>query len=114
MKSIVHIITPIITEGIRSLDDVDPFLRADLEVRHSLIKNGPASIECAVDEALSVPGILEEAIRTGTPRPVSTKDLLAAVERHRPSTTEWFTTAKNYAMFANKSGLYDDILKYLK
>ncbi|MBM69131.1 MAG: hydrogenase expression protein HupH [Haliea sp.] len=62
MKSIVHIITPIITEGIRSLDDVDPFLRADLEVRHSLIKNGPASIECAADEALSVPGILEEAI----------------------------------------------------
>lgn len=62
MKSIVHIITPIITEGVRSLADVEPFLRPDLEVRHSLIKTGPASIECAADEALSVPGLLEQAI----------------------------------------------------
>lgn len=71
-----------------------------------------ADLNAVID--IAIEGILEEAIRTGTPRPVSTKDLLAAVERHRPSTTEWFTTAKNYAMFANKSGLYDDILKYLK
>jgi len=62
MRSIIHIITPIITEGVRSLADVDPFLRPDLEVRHSLIRTGPASIECAADEALSVPGILEAAI----------------------------------------------------
>lgn len=63
MKSIVHIITPIITEGIRSLDDVAPFLRDDLEVRHSLIDKGPASIECHADEVLSVPGILEQAVK---------------------------------------------------
>jgi|TARA_R110000772_G_scaffold62187_3_gene139853 allantoin racemase len=62
MKSIIHIITPIITEGIRSLTDVEPFLRDDLAVRHSLIETGPASIECEVDEALSVPGILEAAL----------------------------------------------------
>lgn len=62
MKSIVHIITPIITEGIRNLADVEPFLRPDLEVRHSLITTGPASIESEADEALSVPGILEAAV----------------------------------------------------
>lgn len=62
MKSIVHIVTPIITEGIRTLADVEPFLRPDLEVRHSLISSGPASIECCSDEALSVPGILEQAL----------------------------------------------------
>ncbi|MFT5999668.1 MAG: transitional endoplasmic reticulum ATPase [Neolewinella sp.] len=71
-----------------------------------------ADLNAVID--IAIEGILEEAIRTGTPRPVSTKDLLAAADLHRPSTTEWFTTAKNYAMFANKSGLYDDILKYLK
>lgn len=71
-----------------------------------------ADLNAVID--IAVEGILEEAIRTGAPRPVSTRDLLAAVDRHRPSTAEWFTTAKNYAMFANKSGLYDDILKYLK
>jgi SpoVK/Ycf46/Vps4 family AAA+-type ATPase len=71
-----------------------------------------ADLNAVID--IAVEGILEEAIRTGTPKPISTKHLLAAADKHRPSTTEWFTTAKNYAMFANKSGLYDDILKYLK
>ncbi len=67
-----------------------------------------AVIDIAVEE------ILEEAMRTGTPRPIETKDLLKAVDRHRPSTSEWFNTARNYATFANKGGLYDDILTYLK
>lgn len=71
-----------------------------------------ADLNAVVD--IAVEGILEEAIRTGTPRPITTKDLLKGVDQHRPSTAEWFTTARNYAMFANKGGLYDDILKYLK
>lgn len=61
-KSIIEIITPVITEGIRNLGDVEPYLRPDLEVRHSLITSGPASIECAADEALSVPGLMEKAV----------------------------------------------------
>lgn len=71
-----------------------------------------ADLNAVID--IAIEAILEEAIRTGAPRPVATKDLLAAVDQHRPSTGEWFTTARNYAMFANKNGLYDDILKYLK
>lgn len=71
-----------------------------------------ADLNAVVD--IAVEGILEEAIKTGVPRPVTTKDLLRGAAQHRPSTSEWFTTAKNYAMFANKGGLYDDILKYLK
>jgi len=71
-----------------------------------------ADINAVID--IAVEGILEEAIRTGAPRPVGTKDLLGGIEKHRPSTAEWFTTARNYAMFANKGGLYDDILKYMK
>ena len=71
-----------------------------------------ADLNAVID--IAVEGILEEAIKTGVPRPISTKDLLRGAEQHRPSTTEWFTTAKNYATFANKGGLYDDILKYLK
>ncbi|MEM9930531.1 MAG: ATP-binding protein, partial [Bacteroidota bacterium] len=71
-----------------------------------------ADLNAVVD--IAVENILEEAIKTGVPRPIGTKHLLAAVDRHRPSTTEWFTTARNYAMFANKGGLYDEILKYLK
>ncbi|MFT7121751.1 MAG: SpoVK/Ycf46/Vps4 family AAA+-type ATPase [Neolewinella sp.] len=71
-----------------------------------------ADINAVIDIAIEV--VLEEAIETGVPRPVGTKDLLKGIEKHAPSTAEWFTTAKNYAMFANKGGLYDDILKYLK
>ncbi|MEL7162623.1 MAG: cell division protein, partial [Bacteroidota bacterium] len=71
-----------------------------------------ADINAVID--IAVEGILEEAIRTGTPRPLGTKDLLKGIDKHKPSTSEWFTTAKNYALFANKGGLYDDILSYLK
>lgn len=71
-----------------------------------------ADINAVID--IAVEHILEEAMKIGTPRPIETKDLLRGVEQHAPSTLEWFTTAKNYATFANKGGLYDDILKYLK
>ena len=32
----------------------------------------------------------------------------------KPSTREWFATARNYALYSNQGGLYDDILTYLK
>lgn len=71
-----------------------------------------ADINAIID--IAVEHILEEALQTGIARPIRTNDLLEAIKKHRASTVEWFTTAKNYAMFANKSGLYDDILKYIK
>lgn len=71
-----------------------------------------ADLNAVID--IAIEDILEKAIETGVPKPITTNDLLRAMKRHKASTIEWFTTAKNYAMFANKSGLYDDILKYLK
>lgn len=71
-----------------------------------------ADINAVVD--IAVEHILEDAMETGVPKPISTKALLKGIEQHSASTAEWFTTARNYAMFANKGGLYDDILKYLK
>ena len=32
----------------------------------------------------------------------------------RSSTREWFSTARNHALYSNQAGIYDDILKYLK
>jgi transitional endoplasmic reticulum ATPase len=46
--------------------------------------------------------------------PIRTKDLLAAATQVKPSVREWFSTARNYALYSNQSGIYDDILKYLK
>lgn len=56
---------------------------------------------------------LREAMKTGTPAPIRTKDLLAALKRQKPSTREWLATARNYAAFANEGGVYDDIKTYL-
>ena len=57
---------------------------------------------------------LEAAFVDGVPKPLTTKDLLAAAKKHKASTSEWFSTAKNFALFANDAGLYDDILTYMK
>ena len=59
----IHLITPVITEGIRTLDDVAPLMRNDLVITQSLLATGPASIECEFDEAMAVPGLVVEAIR---------------------------------------------------
>ena len=58
----IHIVTPIITEGLRSLDDVKPYERSDLAVSHSILDKGPASIESEFDEALSVPDTIRRAM----------------------------------------------------
>jgi allantoin racemase len=62
MKTHIELITPIITEGIRTLDEVRPFEREDLRITQCLIENGPASIESEFDEALCVPDTIRRAI----------------------------------------------------
>lgn len=64
-----------------------------------------------VERAAEVP--LVEAMRGGEQRPMRRSDFLEALKKVKPSTREWFATAKNYAAFANTGGLYDDLLAYL-
>jgi len=71
-----------------------------------------ADIDALIDIAIELK--LESSFTDGIPKPIETKDLLSAVKKHKASTQEWFMTAKNFAMFANDAGLYDDILSYLK
>ena len=71
-----------------------------------------ADLEAVID--IAIESKLEESMRKGMPMPIVTDDLLSAAKKHRPTTKEWFQSAKNYALFANEAGLYDDILKYLK
>jgi len=63
---------------------------------------------------LAIEAKLREAMKSGVPSPLRTKDLAAAAAQIRPSTREWFSTARNYALYSNQGGTYDDILKYLK
>lgn len=71
-----------------------------------------ADIDAIIDIAIEQK--LESSFNDGIPKPLETNDLLNALKKHKPSTQEWFSTAKNFAMFANDSGLYDDILTYMK
>ncbi len=71
-----------------------------------------ADLKALVDVAIEAK--LGEAIKRGVPSPLSTKDLVAAVKNVKPSTQEWFSTARNYALYANQGGIYDDIVEYMK
>lgn len=71
-----------------------------------------ADIDAIIDIAIEQK--LETSFSDGIPKPLQTNDLMDALKKHKPSTQEWFSTAKNFAMFANDSGLYDDILTYMK
>ena len=71
-----------------------------------------ADLKAVVDQAIE--SKLREAIKAGVPKPLTGKDLAAAVTAVRPSTKEWFSTARNYALYSNQGGLYDDVLKHLK
>ncbi|MEM7627023.1 MAG: AAA family ATPase [Planctomycetota bacterium] len=71
-----------------------------------------ADLKALVD--LAVEAKLKDALKTGVPSPLTTKDLARAAKQVKPSTKEWFASAKNHALYANEGGQYDDILDYLK
>jgi transitional endoplasmic reticulum ATPase len=56
---------------------------------------------------------LARAMREGRVVPLTTDDLLQTVRELRPSARAWFESAKNYALYANQSGFYDDVLSFL-
>jgi SpoVK/Ycf46/Vps4 family AAA+-type ATPase len=71
-----------------------------------------ADLKAVVDQ--TVEEKLREAMKAGALKPIVGKDLLEAVKKLKPTVRDWFETARNYALYANQSGLYDDILTYLK
>ncbi len=71
-----------------------------------------ADIKAVIDIATEAK--LEESLLKGSIEKLQTKDLQKAAKQHKATTQEWFSTARNYALYANESGLYDDILQYMK
>ena len=71
-----------------------------------------ADLKAVVDVAIEAK--LREALKAGVPKPLTTADLAAAAVQLKPTTKEWFATARNHALYSNQGGIYDDILKYLK
>jgi SpoVK/Ycf46/Vps4 family AAA+-type ATPase len=57
---------------------------------------------------------LEDSLQSGTTRPIQSSDFDWALREVSPSTRPWFDVARNYAMFANDGGAYDDLLTYMR
>ena len=70
-----------------------------------------ADLAHLVDTAVEL--AIEDSADIDTLTPVSRRHLEAALQEVRPTTSEWLATARNYAKFANESGLYDDVLAFI-
>lgn len=57
---------------------------------------------------------MEQAIDSGEIRPMGMAHFKAAIKSVRRSTEAWFETARNYALYANEGGVYDELLDYLR
>ena len=57
--------------------------------------------------------VLTRAMKEGRVVPLTTEDLLQASKGMKASTRSWFESAKNYALYANQGGFYDDVLTFL-
>jgi AAA+ superfamily predicted ATPase len=71
-----------------------------------------ADMKAIVD--IAVEHRLREAMKSGRPAPLQAKDLFDAAKSLKSTTREWFASARNYALYSNQGGVYDDVLKYLK
>jgi SpoVK/Ycf46/Vps4 family AAA+-type ATPase len=57
---------------------------------------------------------MEASMSSGAVQPITQHQLVDAVRSIRPSIGEWMETAKNYALYGNDSGAYDELAAYLK
>ena len=58
--------------------------------------------------------VIEEALRGAGTRPVRMPDFERALKEVKPSIGPWVETARNYALYANEGGAYDDLAAWLK
>ncbi len=56
---------------------------------------------------------LSRAMKEGRLVPLATEDLIQVAKSMNPSTRAWLENAKNYALYANQAGFYDDVLTFL-
>jgi SpoVK/Ycf46/Vps4 family AAA+-type ATPase len=67
-----------------------------------------ALVERATEKAIA------DEMRTGRPAKITQSLLADAAKETRPSTTEWLETARSYASYANRAGLYDDLVEFFE
>ncbi|HEX2987690.1 MAG TPA: ATP-binding protein, partial [Chloroflexota bacterium] len=71
-----------------------------------------ADLEQLVKDACEA--ALERSLEAGELQPLSESDLRGALQSRRATTREWFSTARNYAMFSDVNKDYQPVLDYIK
>ncbi|HEY8899509.1 MAG TPA: tetratricopeptide repeat protein [Chthoniobacterales bacterium] len=66
-----------------------------------------AVFEIAIERSLA------QAMKRGQVVPVTQRELVDAAKSLKPSTKAWFESAKNYALYSNQGGFYNDVLEFL-
>ena len=72
---------------------------------------GGADLRALVERALDY--VIDEALDSGTEPPLRHEHIERAVPDIQPSTLEWLASARNHVEFANQSGRYDEVRKFL-
>jgi len=91
----------------RPLDKIDFNWIADKTAEFS-----GADLVHLVDSAAEL--ALEESLAQGKARPIMLADFKKMLKEIKASTRSWFEVARNYAMFANDGGVYDELLEHLR
>ncbi len=103
---------PARTEIVKIMAEGKPVSGLDPKALAKRVKDfSGADIKAVFDQA--VEASLSEAMKTGKIVPVSQRQLARSAKNVKPSTRKWFESAKNYALYANQSGFYDEVLDYL-
>ncbi|WP_235736211.1 ATP-binding protein [Nocardioides alcanivorans] len=71
-----------------------------------------ADLAHLVDSAAEI--ALMESVRTGSARMITMADVQTALRDVRPSIGPWIETARNVALYANESGEYDELAKFIR
>ncbi|WP_066633358.1 AAA family ATPase [Labilibacter marinus] len=89
-----------------------PKMEVDIEkVANKAVNFTGADLKSLVDYTIEEK--LKVILKSGKETPIKTKDFLSAIKKIRPSSMEWFETARNYAVYSNQGGQYDDIKTFL-
>jgi SpoVK/Ycf46/Vps4 family AAA+-type ATPase len=62
----------------------------------------------------STESAMDESMTSGQLQPITQKHLEDATRTVRPSIDDWLETARNYALYGNESGKYDELSEYLR
>lgn len=90
-----------------------PHGKVDLEVAAKLADGfSGADIDAVVETATEL--AIDASIKSGSEKAIDDTLLGRALRDTRPSTRPWFETARNFVLYANEGGLYDELLAHLR